>query len=148
MSSGSPWRGIGCPETNAVAIVSFDRAFAVAGVRVIPGRTAFTRTPSGPSSSAATCTRWSTAAFPAEYDAGVIDFSAYAPIRIPRGRPVGVNVNHLTAPTARERWGAAMGGLIAREERWLLGRARELSVISEWTGRTLAPLLRADAHIE
>jgi len=68
-----------------------------------------------------------------EYDAAVYDFSVYTPIRVPRGRPVGITVHHLTAPTARDRWGAPLGSLIDRVERGLLRRASILSADSEYT---------------
>ncbi|HEU0054532.1 MAG TPA: hypothetical protein VFQ39_15195, partial [Longimicrobium sp.] len=41
-----------------------------------------------------------------DYDAAVFDFSAYTPIRVPAGRPVGLALGQLAGPTARRRWGA------------------------------------------
>lgn len=69
----------------------------------------------------------------AEYDAAIYDFSVYTPIRVPRDRPVGLVVHHLTAPTARERWGRLGGAAVDRIERRLLGRARWISADSEYT---------------
>ena len=81
------------------------------------------------------------------YDVGVIDFSAYAPVILPSERPVGVNVNHLTGPTARARWGALLGAAIGLEERMLLRRARVVSVISEWTHATLGGVVSPEARV-
>lgn len=81
------------------------------------------------------------------YDVGVVDFSVYAPVRLPADRPVGLTVHHLTGPTARQRWGALLGAAIAYAERRLLRRARWVSVVSEWTGSRLRPLLRPDAWV-
>ncbi|HEY8484889.1 MAG TPA: glycosyltransferase family 4 protein [Longimicrobiales bacterium] len=81
------------------------------------------------------------------YDVGVVDFSVYAPVRLPAGRPVGLTVHHLTGPTARQRWGPLLGAAIAYAERRLLRRARWVSVVSDWTGSRLRPLLRPDAWV-
>ena len=64
----------------------------------------------------------------APYDAAVVDFSAYAPVALPPGRPVGVTVHHLTGPTARARWGRILGRVVDRVERRALRRARALTV--------------------
>jgi hypothetical protein len=39
----------------------------------------------------------------AEFDAAVFDFSVYTPILVPRDRPVGITVHHVTGPTASQR---------------------------------------------
>lgn len=83
----------------------------------------------------------------AEYDAAVFDFSVYTPIRIPRDRPVGITVHHVTSPTARTRWGPAIGIGIQAVERRLLGRARWLSATSHATLAELRRVTSADAHI-
>jgi len=77
----------------------------------------------------------------ARYDAAVVDFSAYTPIVVPRGRPVGVTVHHLTGPSARERWGAAGGSLVGLAERRLLRRAHIFSATSAATHLLLTRIL-------
>ena len=69
MSSTSPPRSMACWARNAAIIAGLANAASVAGVWVMPGCTLLTRMPYCPSSSAATRTRWSTAALPAQYDA-------------------------------------------------------------------------------
>jgi glycosyltransferase involved in cell wall biosynthesis len=66
----------------------------------------------------------------ARYDAAVFDFSVYTPIFVPTARPVGITVHHVTAPTARHRWGRIAGPLIGRVERRMLRRARCFSATS------------------
>jgi glycosyltransferase involved in cell wall biosynthesis len=66
----------------------------------------------------------------ARYDAAVFDFSVYTPIFVPTDRRVGITVHHVTAPTARERWGRVAGRLIGRMERQMLRRARCFSATS------------------
>jgi glycosyltransferase involved in cell wall biosynthesis len=78
----------------------------------------------------------------AEYDVAVFDFSVYTPLRWPADRPVGLTVHHLTGPTARERFGAVVGGAIARVERRRLRRARFISA----TSRVTEDALRAIVH--
>lgn len=73
----------------------------------------------------------------AAYDAAVFDFSTYTPIRVPRRRPVGITVHHITGATAATRWGRWLGSGIARLERAMLRRAGCLSATS---GATLAQL--------
>lgn len=78
----------------------------------------------------------------AEYDAAVFDFSTYTPVFVPRDRPAGITVHHVSGPTARERWGPALAPGIARLERAMIGRAARLSATSLATRdllRTLAP---------
>ncbi|MEO8620475.1 MAG: glycosyltransferase family 4 protein [bacterium] len=73
----------------------------------------------------------------AAYDVAVVDHSAYAPVVIPRGRPVGITVHHLTGPVAAARWGHIAGGVLARMEQSTIGRARVVSATSEATARAL-----------
>lgn len=82
-----------------------------------------------------------------EYDAAVFDYSAYTPIFLPRGRPAGMAVHHVTGPTARARWGRVLGGALALVERRMLRRARWISLsaaVVEPEVRALSP----GAHIE
>lgn len=64
----------------------------------------------------------------ASYDAAVFDYSAYTPLFVPRDRPVGLSVHHLTSPTARARWGSVAGWGVGVLERALLARARFVSL--------------------
>ena len=63
----------------------------------------------------------------ATYDAAVFDFSTYTPIFVPRNRPVGITVHHVSGPTARERWGPVLGPGIGTLERSMIRRASRLS---------------------
>jgi glycogen synthase len=83
----------------------------------------------------------------ARYDAAVVDFSAYTPIVVPRGRPVGVTVHHLTGPTSRNRWGVAGGCAVGLAERRLLRRARIFSATSEATHSLLDGIVSAGSRI-
>lgn len=76
-----------------------------------------------------------------DYDAAVYDFSVYTPIRVPRHRPVGIVVHHLSGPTARERWGRALGGALARMEGRLLRRASLIRADSSYTARAVRELV-------
>jgi glycogen synthase len=80
----------------------------------------------------------------AAYDAAVFDFSAYTPIRLPRGRPVGVMLGQLASPTARTRWGRA-APLLRAWERSQLSSALHVCAVSAWLLETARPLLRPDA---
>ena len=71
------------------------------------------------------------------YDVAAFDFSAYTPILVPSRRPVGIVVHHLTAPTARERWGRVGGLTVSAAERVMLRRGRRFSATS---GATLEAL--------
>jgi glycosyltransferase involved in cell wall biosynthesis len=82
-----------------------------------------------------------------QYDAAVFDFSVYTPLRLPRDRPVGVTVHHVTGPTARERWGPVLGGMLAAHERRMLRSARWISATSAATYEQLRALLPERAHI-
>ncbi|HEU0301284.1 MAG TPA: glycosyltransferase family 4 protein [Longimicrobium sp.] len=66
----------------------------------------------------------------AEYDAAVFDFSTYTPILVPTDRPAGITVHHVSGPTARERWGPALGPAIGTLERTMIRRAARLSATS------------------
>lgn len=83
-----------------------------------------------------------------DYDVAVFDFSGYTPLILPRGRPVGVTVHHLTGPTARDRWGRPLGAALAAWERATLGRARWFTATSLVTFRELRGLVPKDAVIE
>ncbi|MDB4915539.1 MAG: glycosyl transferase group 1 [Gemmatimonadetes bacterium] len=83
----------------------------------------------------------------AHYDVAIVDHSAYAPVMIPSGRPVGMTVHHLTGPVARERWGRLGGAALARVERATLRRARVLSATSSATEQALRAILAPDVRI-
>ena len=83
-----------------------------------------------------------------DYDAAVYDFSVYTPLRIPRGRPVGLVVHMLHGPTARGRFGGVLGGAVDAAERRSLRRARWVSTTSRWMTDQLRPLLAPDARVE
>lgn len=82
-----------------------------------------------------------------EYDVGVFDFSVYTPIRLPASRRVGLVVHMLHGPTARGRWGAVGGGVLAAAERRAIRRARWISTTSHWMVRQLRQVAGADAVI-
>jgi glycosyltransferase involved in cell wall biosynthesis len=75
----------------------------------------------------------------AAYDAAVFDYSAYTPIFLPRRRPVGMALHHITGPTARSRWGRVGGAVVARVERAMVRRARFISL----SARVVEPEVRA-----
>ncbi len=79
----------------------------------------------------------------ADYDVAVFDFSAYTPILIPRGRPIGITVHHLTGPSARQRWGRVIGSGISLFERSMLARAARFSATSTATADLLRERLPA-----
>lgn len=87
----------------------------------------------------------------ASYDVGIFDFSVYTPIRVPRPRRVGRRVGHvvhmLIGPTARDRWGPILGGLVERRERRMLGRAEQVQTTSSWMADRLGPLVADGADI-
>lgn len=83
----------------------------------------------------------------AEYDAAIFDFSTYTPIFMPRGRPVGITVHHVSGPTASERWGRGLAAGIGALERGMIRRATRLSATSLATEallRELAPGIPID----
>jgi glycosyltransferase involved in cell wall biosynthesis len=69
----------------------------------------------------------------AEYDAAVFDFSSYTPLFMPRGRPCGITVHHVTGPTARERWGPVLAPALSALERAMIRRARRITATSAAT---------------
>jgi len=83
----------------------------------------------------------------ARYDAAIFDFSTYTPIFMPRGRPVGITVHHVSGPTASERWGRGLAAGIGALERGMIRRAARLSATSLATEallRELAPGIPID----
>jgi glycogen synthase len=81
------------------------------------------------------------------YDAAVVDFSAYTPILVPRRRPVGITVHHVTSPTAAQRWGRSAGAAITAVERMLLRRGRVFSATSRATESVLRRILPPGADL-
>jgi glycosyltransferase involved in cell wall biosynthesis len=81
------------------------------------------------------------------YDAAIFDFSAYTPLLVPRFRPVGITVHHLTGPTARARWGPVVGSAVSRVEKSMLRRARYFSATSAATAAELRPLIPVSASV-
>ena len=67
----------------------------------------------------------------ANYDAALFDFSGYTPLFLPRGRPTGVVIHHLTAPTAHMRWGNFLSKGLASLEHAMIRRATRVSATSE-----------------
>jgi glycosyltransferase involved in cell wall biosynthesis len=82
------------------------------------------------------------------YDAAIFDFSSYTPIFVPRQRPVGITVHHLTTPTAVARWGRAGGAVVAGLERRMLRRARAFTATSSATLEALRGLVGAVPSID
>ena len=78
----------------------------------------------------------------ASYDAAIVDFSSYTPILLPRGRPVGLTVHHLSGPTAGGRWGGLGGSAVQAFERASIRRARHISAVSAETLRQVRVLAR------
>jgi glycogen synthase len=76
-----------------------------------------------------------------EYDVGIFDFSVYTPIRLPRGRPVGLVVHMLHGPSARGRWGAVGAMVLDRLEIAGIRSARWISTTSEWMVERLRPVV-------
>lgn len=81
------------------------------------------------------------------YDAAVFDFSAYTPIRVPRGRPVGLMLGQLAGPTSAMRWGRAAGAVVGAWERRQLGSARWICAVSAWLLEQARPLAAPDAEL-
>ncbi len=67
----------------------------------------------------------------AKYDAALFDFSGYTPLFLPKNRPTGVVLHHLTSPTAHMRWGGLLSRGIAQLERMMLRRASRVSATSD-----------------
>jgi glycosyltransferase involved in cell wall biosynthesis len=82
-----------------------------------------------------------------DYDVAVVDHSAYTPIVIPRDRPVGIILHHLTGPVAAERWGVAPGAMLGWLERTLVRRSRVFSATSAASVAAIEPFVRGDAII-
>lgn len=83
----------------------------------------------------------------AAYDVAIFDFSTYTPLRLPRHRPVGITVHHLTGESAVERWGDRLGRLVAAQEAHRLRQGRIFSATSVATGERLRALVGPDAEI-
>ena len=83
----------------------------------------------------------------ADYDVAVVDHSAYTPIVIPRDRPVGMIVHHLTGPVAGERWGRVPGAALASFERSLVRRSRTFSATSAASQKGLERFAQRSATI-
>lgn len=84
----------------------------------------------------------------AEYDAAVFDFSSYTPILMPRGRPSGITVHHVTGPTARERWGPALAPALSALEKTMIRRARRLTATSTATYQLLRTIVDPSVPID
>jgi glycosyltransferase involved in cell wall biosynthesis len=69
----------------------------------------------------------------AEYDVAVFDFSTYTPLHLPKERPIGITVHHLSESTSRERWGRLIGPAVSWQERRVLRRGRVFSATSKAT---------------
>jgi glycosyltransferase involved in cell wall biosynthesis len=78
------------------------------------------------------------------YDVAVFDFSTYTPVFVPRDRPVGITVHHVSGRTAVDRWGRLGGGAVRTLEQRMLGRGRIFSVTSEATRAQLRELVPPD----
>jgi glycosyltransferase involved in cell wall biosynthesis len=84
----------------------------------------------------------------AEYDAAVFDFSSYTPIFMPRNRPSGITVHHVTGPTARERWGPVLAPALSALEKAMIRRARRLTATSQATYELLRTIVAPDVPID
>jgi glycosyltransferase involved in cell wall biosynthesis len=84
----------------------------------------------------------------AEYDAAVFDFSSYTPILMPRDRPSGITVHHVTGPTARERWGPVLAPALSALEKAMIRRARRLTATSTATFELLRTIVSPDVPID
>ncbi|MEP6508237.1 MAG: glycosyltransferase, partial [Gemmatimonadales bacterium] len=60
----------------------------------------------------------------------LFDFSGYTPLFMPAGRPTGIVLHHLTAPTAHMRWGGILSGMIGQLEKAMLRRTTRISATS------------------
>jgi glycosyltransferase involved in cell wall biosynthesis/uncharacterized membrane protein YbhN (UPF0104 family) len=83
----------------------------------------------------------------APFDVAVVDHSAYAPVVIPRDRPVGMIVHHLTGPHAAKRWGRVGGWLLSQMEQRLVRRARVFSATSTATEHALRAVTHGEATV-
>jgi glycosyltransferase involved in cell wall biosynthesis len=84
----------------------------------------------------------------AEYDAAVFDFSSYTPIFMPRNRPSGITVHHVTGPTARERWGPVLAPALSTLEKAMIRRARRLTATSRATYELLRTIVAPGVPID
>jgi glycosyltransferase involved in cell wall biosynthesis len=83
-----------------------------------------------------------------DYDVAVFDFSAYTPLVIPTNRPVAITVHHLTGPTAKERWGRVLGGLVGWNERRTLRRTPWFTATAQATFAELGMMMpQANIHL-
>lgn len=83
----------------------------------------------------------------ARYDAALFDFSGYTPLFLPRGRPTGVVLHHLTSPTAHMRWGGLLSRGLAALEHAMIRRASRVSATSDSSreaAQRIAPRTPAD----
>ena len=84
----------------------------------------------------------------ASYDVAAFEFSVYTPILLPRDRPIGLVIHHLTGATSRDRFGRVVGGAVAALERRMLRRARHISLSAEWAVDQVRPLASAaELHV-
>ena len=59
-----------------------------------------------------------------------------------------VVIQHVTGPTATERFGAVTGGLVSAVERRMLRKARHISLSAEWGKAQVGPLApEAELHL-
>jgi glycosyltransferase involved in cell wall biosynthesis len=84
----------------------------------------------------------------AEYDAAVFDFSTYTPVFVPRDRPTGITVHHVSGPTAAARWGPVLGRAISILERKMIRRAGWFSATSRATLEELREIAGPDVGID
>jgi len=84
----------------------------------------------------------------AEYDAAVFDFSSYTPIFMPKRRPSGITVHHITGPTARERWGPVLAPALSALEKAMIRRARRLTATSTATYELLREIVAPGVPID
>jgi glycosyltransferase involved in cell wall biosynthesis len=82
-----------------------------------------------------------------DYDVAVFDFSTYTLLRLPRAKPVGITVHHLSEATALDRWGALAGRIVMAMERRRLKGARTFSATSRVMADHLRDIVGADATI-
>jgi glycosyltransferase involved in cell wall biosynthesis len=83
----------------------------------------------------------------ASYDAALFDFSGYTPLLLPRNRPTGLFLHHLTAPTAKARWGGLLTRALAGLERMMIRRAAYVSATS-LSSREAAERLAPDTPLD
>lgn len=81
----------------------------------------------------------------AAYDVAAFEFSVYTPILLPRDRPIGLVIHHVTGPTATERFGAVVGGVVNAVEYRMLRRARHISLSAAWAEGQVRPRAREAA---